>query len=416
MTSMFWGLRLEPGKRYSTTVDKSFHVSMAALDCASVKSDNEVLSVMIDDGESNVPFIICNLQKSKLMQSPLDLTFMSGDRITLFCKGNGIVHLSGYIVPEEEDDDDDELGKISDEEDDEEGEEADDISDSEVLKSLKGKRKMNGVPGKRKENELANPQTKRKKIEKMDEDTDDSGDEDDDLPSDDLEDESLGLEEDDESDEDDDLEEEESEDEEVDDEDDNDEEEITSKSVQLLKKNKKNKNQAQKQQNTLAKQQNQGKQKTPNGLQSKKDNKKGDKTAAATAKLNDKSPAGKKGTAEVEPSPGKKTLDGGVIIKDIKMGNGPLCKSGKMACVYYTGRFKQNNKVFDSTTEGSGFKFRVGKGEVIKGWDVGVVGMKVGGKRLITCPPAMAYGQKGSPPTIPANSTLVFEVELKSVN
>lgn len=128
------------------------------------------------------------------------------------------------------------------------------------------------------------------------------------------------------------------------------------------------------------------------------------------------------------------------------------------ASVYYIGRFKQNNKEFDSTKEGPGFKFRVGKGEVIKGWDLGVVGMKVGGKRLITCPPHMAYvqqdyfylfiyssyfyyksvsvpyykemftqqqkfmlfcfsyGQKGSPPAIPPNSTLVFEVELKSVN
>lgn len=58
--------------------------------------------------------------------------------------------------------------------------------------------------------------------------------------------------------------------------------------------------------------------------------------------------------------------------------------------MYYEGRLKQNNKMFDSTTKGAGFSFRLGSGEVIKGWDIGVAGMKVGGKRRITCPPAMA--------------------------
>ena len=86
-----------------------------------------------------------------------------------------------------------------------------------------------------------------------------------------------------------------------------------------------------------------------------------------------------------------------------------------MVQVYYEGRLKSNNKLFDSTTKGHGFKFRLGKQEVIRGWDVGVSGMKVGGKRRIICPPNMAYGQKGSPPAIPPNSTLVFDIELKNV-
>uniref|UniRef100_A0A6P7G9L9 peptidylprolyl isomerase n=1 Tax=Diabrotica virgifera virgifera TaxID=50390 RepID=A0A6P7G9L9_DIAVI len=83
--------------------------------------------------------------------------------------------------------------------------------------------------------------------------------------------------------------------------------------------------------------------------------------------------------------------------------------------VYYEGRLKNNNKMFDSHKQGQGFAFKLGSGEVIKGWDVGLVGMKVGGKRRITCPPQMAYGVKGSPPAIPGNSTLVFEVELKKI-
>ncbi|KAJ8953203.1 hypothetical protein NQ317_018345, partial [Molorchus minor] len=77
--------------------------------------------------------------------------------------------------------------------------------------------------------------------------------------------------------------------------------------------------------------------------------------------------------------------------------------------VYYEGRLKQNNKLFDSAKAGKGFNFRLGNSEVIKGWDVGVSGMKIGGKRRITCPPSMAYGPKGAPPEIPPNSTLVLK-------
>ena len=78
--------------------------------------------------------------------------------------------------------------------------------------------------------------------------------------------------------------------------------------------------------------------------------------------------------------------------------------------------FRVSFAVFDSCLKGKPFKFRLGAGEVIKGWDVGVEGMKVGGKRRLTIPPQMAYGAKGAPPDIPANSHLVFEVECKAVN
>ncbi|KAJ9588345.1 hypothetical protein L9F63_018271 [Diploptera punctata] len=115
-------------------------------------------------------------------------------------------------------------------------------------------------------------------------------------------------------------------------------------------------------------------------------------------------------------TPGKKVLEGGVVVEDLKTGNGPVAKPGRQVSVYYVGRLKNNNKQFDSTTEGPGFKFRLGRGEVIKGWDIGLNGMKVGGKRKVTCPAALAYGNKGSPPAIPPNSTLVFDVELRAVN
>ena len=110
-----------------------------------------------------------------------------------------------------------------------------------------------------------------------------------------------------------------------------------------------------------------------------------------------------------------KTLAGGVTIKDTKEGYGPVAKKGKQVNVYYSGRLKQNGKQFDSCTSGKPFKFRLGAGEVIKGWDIGFENMKVGGKRTLTIPAPMAYGNKRVG-DIPANSTLIFDVELKAVN
>lgn len=82
--------------------------------------------------------------------------------------------------------------------------------------------------------------------------------------------------------------------------------------------------------------------------------------------------------------------------------------------VYYTGKL-QSGKVFDSTTSGKPFSFKLGTKQVIPGWDFGIQGMKVGGKRRLTIPASMGYGNKKQGP-IPANSTLLFDVELKGVN
>lgn len=115
-----------------------------------------------------------------------------------------------------------------------------------------------------------------------------------------------------------------------------------------------------------------------------------------------------------KPQQKSTTLKNGVIVQDLRAGKGPEAKQGKHLNVYYEGRMK-NGKVFDSTKSGEGFKFILGKGEVIEGWDVGIAGMKVGGKRRIVCPPNAAYGSRGSPPVIPPNSTLTFEIELRGV-
>lgn len=102
-------------------------------------------------------------------------------------------------------------------------------------------------------------------------------------------------------------------------------------------------------------------------------------------------------------------------IDDLVVGQGAAPASGKKVKVHYTGTF-QNGQVFDSSVKrGKPFEFVLGMGQVIKGWDIGVASMKVGGKRRLTIPPHLAYGARGMPPVIPPNSTLVFEVELLGV-
>ncbi|KAI0686782.1 hypothetical protein BC835DRAFT_435713 [Cytidiella melzeri] len=118
-----------------------------------------------------------------------------------------------------------------------------------------------------------------------------------------------------------------------------------------------------------------------------------------------------------EKTPAKvetKELSGGVKIQDHKVGSGPHAKVGDQVAMRYVGKL-QNGKVFDQNTKGAPFRFTLGKGMVIKGWDVGIAGMQPGGERLLTIPAAMAYGKKAQP-GIPANSTLIFEVKLLKIN
>jgi FK506-binding nuclear protein len=109
-----------------------------------------------------------------------------------------------------------------------------------------------------------------------------------------------------------------------------------------------------------------------------------------------------------------KTLPSGLVVEDVAKGTGPVAKNGKKVSVRYIGKLT-NGKVFDSNTKGAPFNFKLGKGEVIKGWDMGIAGMNVGGTRVLTIPANLAYGSKGAPPEIPPNATLKFEVKLLQV-
>jgi FKBP-type peptidyl-prolyl cis-trans isomerase len=113
-----------------------------------------------------------------------------------------------------------------------------------------------------------------------------------------------------------------------------------------------------------------------------------------------------------QPTTTESTQSALLSIQEIKEGTGAAVKIGDSVVMHYKGSL-QDGTVFDSSYDrGQPFETQIGVGEVIKGWDQGVPGMKVGGQRLLVIPPNLGYGESGSPPKIPPNATLFFEVEL----
>lgn len=113
-----------------------------------------------------------------------------------------------------------------------------------------------------------------------------------------------------------------------------------------------------------------------------------------------------------------KDVTGGITelkIEDIKEGAGDAVKSGDTVSVHYTGTLLDGEKFDSSKDRNTPFEFSVGRGNVIKGWDEGLVGMKKGGVRKLTIPADKGYGAAGSPPKIPGNATLLFEIELLEI-
>ena len=106
-----------------------------------------------------------------------------------------------------------------------------------------------------------------------------------------------------------------------------------------------------------------------------------------------------------------------LVIEDLVVGDGTVAAAGKAVMVHYVGVAWSSGKQFDASWDrGDSFDFRLGQGQVIQGWDEGVQGMKVGGRRRLTIPPAMGYGSRGAGGEIKGNETLVFVVDLLGVD
>jgi len=109
------------------------------------------------------------------------------------------------------------------------------------------------------------------------------------------------------------------------------------------------------------------------------------------------------------------TTESGLQYWDIKLGLGPIAKAGDHVKVHYTGWLTTGKKFDSSVDVNSPYEFTLGEGSVIRGWDEGVAGMKVGGKRQLRIPPELAYGETGFKTVIPPNATLIFDIQLLAV-
>ncbi|GFN82486.1 sphingomyelin phosphodiesterase [Plakobranchus ocellatus] len=419
-SNMFWGVTIDSGKKYSQTVKQAFHVSMAALDLNGKKSSENV-QVMLQHDSSE--FLLCTLN-DKILQQSLDLNFETGEEVAFSLNGSGVVHLTGYLALSEDEFDEESLSGS-----DEEIPSLVDTPDNSVIVGNKRKKVSAGSTPKKMKLSTSSM------LEDLASDDDDDDDEDfsDDFDDDEFSDDE-GSDVDSEADDD-------------DDEDEEDDETVgntlskkvktpklenpaqkakTPKSEGSAQKGKENKNtpkSANKDNKSLQKgtPANKSTSDTPstpltaeNGEASKKKKKKKRKNKNTDTSLNESAASTLSQTPKSETNK-KQVVAGGTIVEDLKVGHGPEAKPGKMVSVYYVGTLAKNHKQFDSCQGGKPFRFRLNQGEVIKGWDNGVKGMKVGGKRKITVPANQGYGNVKQGP-IPPNSTLVFEVELKAVN
>lgn len=389
----FFGIQIESGKTYTQTVENTFRVTMSALDVSALEQNKKlsrrsVLMVQTSDDMEDKEFILCSLSAEKCEQQPLDIVFSSGETVTFSIKGDLPVHLTGtYVMPEDEDflsdDEDEEIDSDAVVSTSEEEEIVDSLGSSEDGMSDDMEDELSSVDDEGSPLTEAEIQRKFKEfakanligIEELESSEDENG-----LTTPTIE-EIVS------------------------------EEEVVEEVVEKLPSNKtpkqpKNSNKRKNNSNDQAKEN----KKPAKAVESEKSN-----AAQAEALKKDQSTEKIAKSQKQEASgPKKQVLAGGLVVEDKTGGNGAVAKPGKRVAVRYIGKLK-NGKVFDQNTKGDPFKFKLGSGEVIKGWDMGIKGMKVGGTRAITIPANLAYGSRGAPPDIPPNATLSFEVKLLAV-
>jgi len=387
LENLFFGEALHGGaEKVEIKPERMISLTMAALD-TSTQSD-EFVPVHIYFSESNTHTLCTLSKKHAQFQQPLQLTLNAGETVSFFVKcKKGRVDLTGYYVSDHGFGSEQGYG--------------DEQSEMERQQAAAHERFDDLSEGDSDDESDSDGQD--------DDDSDDEEIDDDDSDQDEDDGEGVtlgemlgkisgGMGEVDSEDEDDDDEEDEDEDE--DDEDDEDDDEDESGDDEELHEAIKRKMHKIQQESSSKKQKKAGPgdqtipKLVPNAEVKKQEQKKAAPATSATATT--------------------KTLKGGVVAVENKIGSGTVATKGKPVQVYYTGKLKSGKK-FDSCVKGKPFRFRLGSGEVIKGWDIGVEGMKVGGKRTLTIPPGMGYGSRAMGRDIPANSTLVFDVELKNV-
>ncbi|KAG1591459.1 hypothetical protein G6F48_003282 [Rhizopus delemar] len=400
----FWGLQLEPEKTYSQVVTAPFRITMASLSVDIADNKRSSVSVLIDKKE----FVLCTLVPNKIEQQPLDITFVEGEEITFSAKGRNSIHLTGnYLFQSDEGEDMDSID-LSDED-----------SVAEYLQKLPpnaSKEEINRalIASLKGESEVYSDSDEEVdyEIESDDEETN-SGEE---TNSDEDEEEiDYKVNTNEVSD---DLE---------DDLDDIEEPVSTTKkraSKVLEKPLKKQKTEKKEEPKKEKPKKEETKKEETKKEEIKKDHKK-EKPKKEKPKKEEhkkeeqrkeehKKEEHKKDQSKKEEFKKKTKLPNGLIIEDVKIGEGSSCKNGQKIGMRYIGKLT-NGKIFDKNISGKPFYFLLGRGEVIKGWDLGIADMKAGGERRLTIPAPLAYGKRGIPPDIPKNATLVFDVKLLSM-
>ncbi|KAK2548703.1 46 kDa FK506-binding nuclear protein [Acropora cervicornis] len=400
---MFWGVTLDSGKRYTQTVEKSFHLSMAALGFHNCSTSPVTVMAEVDKAQ----FALCTLQPGKIPQQPLDYCFTEGEEITFFMEGSGDVHLTGYLMEEpntlefEEDeettaDSDESTESASDantgdeslsdemtfssllqskeiinnsnEEDSDEDSEDDDWDPSQDNPKRR-KRTEKDKQKKKNPKKIQSEKTGRKKAKQTKSEQKQgyvnsasnvvrAGHEND-IADGDVCDESWTP------------------------------EETVETKVKKKKLKIKKKKQTDSGESTEIKTETPKKKVKKKMEENKKKNEREESgsvsdddmesldNVSSTAKdtLDSSIESNKKEhVKDANLGTKKRKIPGGIVIEDLKKGAGPMAKNGQKVHVYYKGNLAKNSKQFDACLKGSPFSFQLGAGEVIKGWDLGIVG------------------------------------------